>query len=91
MKTLARLFALLFAATLFTAPLPVLAQQKQDTMDKKDSSKKSSKKNQSDETTKKSSKKDQSTRLPRNPARTTPPMMTITTKDLTPERELPGP
>ena len=37
MKTLARLFALMFAATLFTAPLPVLAQQKQDTMEKKES------------------------------------------------------
>ena len=44
MKTLARLFALAFAATLFTAPLPALAQQKQDTMDKKDSSKKPAKK-----------------------------------------------
>jgi hypothetical protein len=54
MKTLARLFALLFAATLFTAPLPVLAQQKQDTMDKKEPSKKSSKKKSSK---KKSSKK----------------------------------
>ena len=36
MKTLARFFALVFAATLFAAPLPAPAQQKQDTMDKKD-------------------------------------------------------
>ena len=47
MKTFARLFTLMFAATLFTAPLPTLAQQKQDTMDKKDSTKKSSKKKSS--------------------------------------------
>ena len=40
MKTLARLFAVLFAATLLNAPLPVAAQQKQDTMDKKEEPKK---------------------------------------------------
>jgi len=34
MKTLARLVALLFAATLLSAPLPAAAQQKQDTMKK---------------------------------------------------------
>jgi len=40
MKTLARIFAILFAATLFAAPLPAAAQQKQDTMDKKEEPKK---------------------------------------------------
>ena len=61
MKTLARLFALIFAATLFAAPLPVLAQQKQDTMDKKEGTKKAKKK-----ATKKkaSSKKGDSTKAP---------------------------
>jgi Ni/Co efflux regulator RcnB len=44
MKTLTRLFALVFAATLFAAPLPAPAQQKQDTMDKKESKKSSAKK-----------------------------------------------
>jgi hypothetical protein len=42
MKTLARVFTLMFAATLFAAPLPALAQQKQDTMDKKEEPKKKS-------------------------------------------------
>ena len=40
MKTLARFFAMVFAATLFAAPLPAPAQQKQDTMDKKEAPKK---------------------------------------------------
>ena len=52
MKTLTRLFALMFAATLFAAPLPSIAQQKQDTMDKKEGKKKSSKKKSSKKSTK---------------------------------------
>ena len=39
-----KLFALIVAATFFAAPLPVLAQQKQDTMEKKESTKKAKKK-----------------------------------------------
>ena len=52
MKTLAKAFALIFAATLFAAPVPVLAQQKQDTMDKKEGKKKSTKKKSSKKSTK---------------------------------------
>ena len=51
MKTLARLFAIAFAATLFSAPLPAAAQQKQDTMDKKEEPKK--KRSKSTKTSKK--------------------------------------
>ena len=49
-----RLFTLIFAATLFAAPLPASAQQKQDTMDKKEEPKKKAKKKS---TTKKSAAK----------------------------------
>ena len=39
-----KLFALIFAAGVLAAPAPLLAQQKQDTMEKKESKKKAKKK-----------------------------------------------
>ena len=44
MKTLARLITLLLAATIAAAPAPLLAQQKQDTMGKKEPATKKAKK-----------------------------------------------